>query len=169
MSFIISVILVGVVCFSLYIKRKLTQSGAIAAYVVGVATIVGVGAAGLLLYAVFFGSSIMMGRLRRSSVDEEVVDKHGARDAYQVLANGGVAALCSLFVFFFPTYSIVGIVGFVGSIAAATADTWASELGKFSKEKPVHIITRERVPQGVSGAVSSWGLLRLLLVALLYQ
>lgn len=157
MTVIISAILIGVVCFFLYIKRKLTKSGAVAAYLVGVATVVGVGAAGLLLYAVFFGSSIMMGKLHRSTVDADVVDKSGARDANQVLANGGVAALCSLFVFVFPDYSLLGIVGFVGSIAAATADTWASELGKFSKEKPVHIITGERVPQGVSGAVSGLG------------
>lgn len=154
---LIWLITISLICVLLKRANKLTQSGAIAAFFVGVCTVIGVGSSGLLLFMLFFGSSLVWSRLKDANRDKEIVEKSGARDASQVIANGGVAAFCSLFIFFFPHYALIGLVGFVGSLTAATADTWSSELGKFSKDKPVHLFTLKKVDPGVSGAVSSLG------------
>ncbi|GAF12019.1 LOW QUALITY PROTEIN: hypothetical protein JCM19045_1175 [Bacillus sp. JCM 19045] len=144
-------VIIGLVCVLLVRANKLTRSGAIAAYFVGLFTVLGVGSNGLLLFLLFFGSSIVWSRLKDANRDEAIVEKSGARDAAQVIANGGVAAFCSFLMFVFPTFALVGLVGFVGSLAAATADTWSSELGKFSKDKPVHLFTRKRLMQVFRG------------------
>lgn len=47
----------------------------------------------------------------------------------------------------------------IGGIAAATADTWSSELGRHSTSPPRLITTGKIVPAGTSGAVSGTGLM----------
>ncbi len=70
----------------------------------------------------------------------------------QVLANGGVAALSSL----------LGLAGWgswthyaaAGALAAATADTWASEVGLWAGRGTRLLTTWEPVEPGRSGGVS---------------
>ena len=79
----------------------------------------------------------------------ELAQAKGAqRDAWQVLANGGVA-----------TASIaLGRRGaFVGALAAAGADTWATELGMLASSQPRLITTLRTVP-ATSGGVTLAGL-----------
>ena len=45
-----------------------------------------------------------------------------------------------------------------GALAASTADTWASEVGVYSRRPPVNILTREPMQRGLSGGVSPLGL-----------
>ncbi|RQW20023.1 DUF92 domain-containing protein [Bacillus sp. C1-1] len=146
------------VCVSLFMLQKLTISGAVAAFVVGTVTVIGVGSAGLLLFAVFFGSSIILGKLKGAHVDHEVVQKHGKRDAFQVIANGGYAAICSLCLVIFPSLATLFIAGFVGCLATAMADTWASEIGKLSQDKPFDLFSGKKVEKGVSGGITSLGM-----------
>ncbi|MGH7522676.1 MAG: DUF92 domain-containing protein, partial [Gemmatimonadales bacterium] len=63
--------------------RGLTRRGAVAAVAVGLATLVGFGWRGLLLLLAFFVSSSLL-------------SKPTTRNAWQVFANGGVAALAAL-------------------------------------------------------------------------
>ncbi|NEU30737.1 DUF92 domain-containing protein [bacterium LRH843] len=156
MSFIL---LLGVLLISgfAYKTKKLTRSGAVAAVVVGTFIALGLGLYGLLLLALFFLSSTLVGLLRRKheQVGEEISAKGDCRDAFQVLANGGVAALLSLIYLIIPSPML--ICGFIASIAAANADTWASEIGSLSKSQPFHMIKWRRVPAGTSGAMSTVG------------
>lgn len=46
----------------------------------------------------------------------------------------------------------------MASLAAANADTWATEIGVLSQAAPRHILTWQEVPAGTSGAVSESGL-----------
>jgi uncharacterized protein (TIGR00297 family) len=99
------------------------------------------------LIAFFVTGSVLSRRRRQRS---EVAGKKGARrDATQVLANGGVAAatLCV------PSWSNAG----AGAIAAACADTWATELGAFSPSRPRSVITGESVAPGTSGGMTVLG------------
>ncbi len=129
----------------------------LAAFLVGGFVAVGFLLYGLLLLGLFFFSSTIISILKRKQEkkQEEISAKGDRRDAMQVVANGGVAAILSIVYLWYP--SPVIICGFVASLAAANADTWASEIGSFSKNQPFHIIKWKRVPPGTSGAITTLG------------
>jgi len=89
---------------------------------------------------------------------EEKFSKGHRRDAAQVLANGGIAGLCVLLWQIFPG-ALWPWLAFAGALAAANADTWATELGVLSKTPPRSIRTGRVVEPGDSGGVSRMGLL----------
>ncbi len=101
---------------------------------------------------------------------EEKFSKGHQRDAAQVLANGGIAGLCVLLGQAFPG-ALWPWLAFAGALAAANADTWATELGVLSKTPPRSIRTGRMVEPGDSGGVSWMGILAAtggsLLIALL--
>lgn len=130
--------------------RSLSLSGAVAAVLLGT-VIVGTGGwwCGVILVAFFFSSSL----LSRSSPNRQA--RGSRRDWVQVLANGwGLLFGCALF-------AITGWqpwLGFgIGAIAAATADTWSSELGRRNPSPPRLITTGKVVEPGRSGAISLYG------------
>ncbi len=147
-------------CFLLgyigYRLELLTISGAVWTIVVGTVVIYGFGYSGLILLMLFFGSSSLLSKLgkRRKQTVNQIVEKDGARDGWQVLANGGVAAFAS--VGFLWTEQTAFLVLFLIVLAASNADTWASEIGPLSQKKPF-LFTGHRVPAGTSGAVSVLG------------
>ncbi len=140
-----------------YSSRALTASGAVMAFAVG-AVIFGIGgwrAAAVLL--AFFVSSSLLSRLG-SRRKHALVDwgKQGARDAAQVFANGGVATLCIVFGALYPALRVPLFLGFAGSLAAATADTWSTEIGTLGGT-PRSILTFRPVERGFSGGVTLVG------------
>jgi uncharacterized protein (TIGR00297 family) len=85
------------------------------------------------------------------------VGKGGARDATQVLANGGIATACALG--WVLTHDARWAAAFAGAYAAATADTWATEIGTLARKQPRSILTLRPVPTGLSGGVTLPGTL----------
>jgi uncharacterized protein (TIGR00297 family) len=135
-----------------YWRRALTSDGAVAAALVGCITFARGGwpATGALL--TFFGSSSVLSRLGevRKQALPLAQAKGAQRDAWQVLANGGVATLC------------IGLGwrrAALGAVAAAGADTWATELGLLARSQPRLITSLRSVPPGTSGGVTAEGLL----------
>ncbi|ARK29384.1 DUF92 domain-containing protein [Halalkalibacter krulwichiae] len=149
---LVAVVLIAVIA---YYKQKLTLSGMIAALFVGSLIAFSLQIYGLLLLGIFFVTSTFLGSLRSESNRLEITAKGEKRDAIQVLANGGVSALFAGLYYFIPSPLL--LCGFVGSLAAANSDTWASEIGSFSKNRPFHIIKRKRVDVGTSGAITALG------------
>lgn len=144
----------------------LTVSGAFASFWVGWVTF-GVGGwrAAVVLLVFFIFSSLLSHLFRAKKIElEETVSKGARRDWAQVLANGGVGASCLLFYGDEPMRLWLA-VAFAGSLAAANADTWATELGVLSPEPPRLLTTGKRVARGVSGGVSRLGLFASLLGA----
>ena len=144
--------------------KALTVSGAIAAFFVGVACL---GCGGLAVAAplfVFFLSGTLLSRSRpvRSGAFDDVQHKRGARDAVQVLANGGAAAACAVVagVLFriAPASAPAWFAASVGALAVAAADTWATEIGAWSPVAPRSIATGRVVRRGVSGGVTLLGI-----------
>jgi uncharacterized protein (TIGR00297 family) len=170
MSILLSYLVAGVIGYLGYRARALTWDGAVAACVVG-GTIFGFGGLGwAVLLVVFFVSSSLLSfvgakdaRKRRAS---ETFDKGGRRDAWQVVANGGVAAVAALGAGMLDNWLVYPNVliglnlmfgAFVGALAEATADTWATEIGVLSKSSPRLVTTGKRVEPGTSGGVTLMG------------
>jgi uncharacterized protein (TIGR00297 family) len=70
------------------------------------------------------------------------------RNERQVIANGGIAALAAL---------AGNWLWFAGAIAAANADTWATEIGSHSRTPPRLITSWARVSAGTDGGMTLLG------------
>ena len=107
--------------------RWLTPDGTVAAAAVGVLVLWGSGLPGAALLLLFFVSGSLLtafnqGRERQKG--QRVAS--AARNARQVLANGGWAAVGATAIRWKPE---IGWALMVGSLATAQADTWATEIG----------------------------------------
>jgi len=138
--------------------RALTMSGAVAAIVMGTLA-VAAGWSWAMVLIGYFISSTLLSRYR--SRDKEArtsarLQKTGARDATQVLANGGVFAVAALGHWLAPDALWHSLAA--GGLAASAADTWATEIGTLSSRPPRSILGGETVPVGSSGGVTTVGL-----------
>jgi uncharacterized protein (TIGR00297 family) len=112
---------------------------------------------GVLLIAYFVVSSLLtrLGSERKRERTAAVLPEQSERNARQVLANGGVFA--GLIVLGEasgdPRYLVAG----VGALAAAAADTWATEIGTLWGGTPRSIRTGRAVVPGESGGVTVVG------------
>jgi len=159
----IATCIIGLIAASLiagigYRAHALSRSGAIAAVVVGTITF----GIGWLPYAIvllaFFVPSVVLSRIGRAQKKRLIdIGKGGARDAWQVLANGGVATLCVLYLLWDDWFGPALV--FAGAYAAATADTWATEIGTLARGKPRSILTGRPIATGLSGGVTFAGML----------
>ena len=160
LNLLIGLLLAALIAQAACRARALSPSGAWAALALG-ACIFGLGGLGwAVLLMAFFVSSSLLSRLfkRRKQAVNEKYAKGSERDAGQVLANGGIAGLFALFHAFFPA-SAWPWVGCAAALAAANADTWATELGVFNPGLPVLITSGRPVERGTSGGVSWVGTL----------
>jgi uncharacterized protein (TIGR00297 family) len=130
----------------------LTGRGAVAAWAVGTLVVWGTGWEGGAILAAFFVPSTLVSRGTPPPL--ELDPKEGSRDARQVLANGGVAALVSLVGL---READLGLWLLTCALAAASADTWASALGARSRTPPRMLWSGRPVLRGTSGAVTPLG------------
>lgn len=153
-------LLAGVIVATGHQWRLLSSSGAIVAFALGV-FIFGFGGLpfAIPLLAFFFSSSLLsrLGRARKAALSAKY-DKSSTRDAFQVLANGGMPALCLLFAVLSPSPR-EGMLLYLAALAAANADTWATEIGSLAQEHPRLVTTLRRVDPGTSGGVTVLGFL----------
>jgi uncharacterized protein (TIGR00297 family) len=140
--------------------RMLNRSGALAAAGLGTVFFGLGGWSWAMLLLGFFISSSGLSRLfkRRKARFDEKFSKGSQRDAGQVMANGGIAGLFVLLHLFFPG-ELWPWLGCAGALAAANADTWATELGVLNPRPPRQLTTWNPVEQGTSGAISLTGTL----------
>jgi uncharacterized protein (TIGR00297 family) len=136
---------------------SLTAGGAAAATLVGTAAVAAGWSWGMLLI-LYFVTSTGLSRWRRAERERltgSVVAKGGARDARQVLANGGLFAVAATVAVVRPhdAWAAAG----VGALAAAAADTWATEVGTVLGGTPRAVVGWHRVAPGSSGAVTAAG------------
>lgn len=129
--------------------RWLTRRGAAAALAVGVATLWGFGWRGLILLLAFFvSSSLLTAAAKKSAAKGGEKSGGGRRNARQVVANGGIAAVAAL---------AGNWAWFAGALAAANADTWATEIGSHSPTPPRLITNWTTVPAGTDGGMTLLG------------
>ena len=135
--------------------RALTWSGALAAWGIGAVVLGAGGWGGAAALLAFFGTSTLLSRWRRRAKEALGYEKDGRRDAGQVLANGGAAAACLLLPRLSHGVSIQDAHWlFLAALAAANADTWATEIGSAMGGRPFDLRTGRAAPPGTSGAMS---------------
>ncbi len=146
---------------------SLSASGQWAAFATGtLATAAGWGWS-LLLIAYFVLSSALtrLGAAEKARRTESTLPLARGRNAVQVLANGGVYAVCVAAGALLPQPALA--VAGAGALAAAAADTWATELGVLWGGTPRALLTGRPLPAGASGGVTLVGLGASVLAALL--
>jgi uncharacterized protein (TIGR00297 family) len=94
----------------------------------------------MVLLLAFFVSANLWSRTPKGA--------EGPRNARQVIANGGVAALAAL---------AGSWIWFAAALATANADTWATEIGARSSATPRLITNGTRVPAGTDGGMTLLG------------
>ena len=153
-------ILASAIAFGGHRARSLSMGGAITAVAVGTAAAIA-GWTWAALLIVFFVTSSALSRFRRAAREARIagiVEKGDERDTWQVLANGGVFAVAALFA---ASGRVPGwdwaIVAF-GALAAATSDTWATEIGTLAARPPRSIVSLKVLPPGTSGGITFPGL-----------
>jgi uncharacterized protein (TIGR00297 family) len=167
MSWIIGFLISTIMAAVTYWKKSLTRSGVVGAIIVGTLILSGTGWSGFLVLTFFFVTSSGISkwskrkkhrgnnRTYHPSVEKDIVAKGDQRDIYQVLANGGVATLGALL--YAWTSNPMWIFVFISALAAATSDTWASEIGRWSRTAPRDVFTWKKTEPGTSGAISGLG------------
>lgn len=163
------------IALAAYRWRALSSDGAWAAVGIGTACAAGgwSWAGGLIAFFVTGSLWSRIGETRKHALTANVVAKGGPRDAVQVAANGGVFALCALAYLFAvhaagplpppPLHSAklwaasAWRAAGAGALAAATSDTWATEIGTLWGGQPRSILTGRLVPRGTSGGVTPTG------------
>lgn len=119
--------------------------------------------------AFFFGVSSLLTVLngkKKEGVNNSVeISEDRRRDGYQVWANGfWIAVFCTLW---FSLTSVASLIAAFGALAAATADTWATEVGTRNPGMTRKITTFEKVRAGSEGGISLKGTLAGILGALM--
>ena len=153
-SLIIGIFTAAVVAYSSYKMKFLDRGGSLLSFIMG-SILFGLGSWQYTLpILVFFISSSGLSKIgkNRKQVVEKFYQKSSQRDFYQVLANGGVPVTIFIVILLSGQSHLYAL--YLVSIAAATADTWATELGIFSRKDPFLITDLRSVKPGTSGAIS---------------
>lgn len=160
-------VVAGVITGMARTRGMLSPGGQAAAFAIGViVTAAGWGWAMLLITFFVTSTGLTLWRaedkMRRTiNTTPQVAERSGA----QVLANGGLFALFLLANIRspHPRWEFAAL----GAVAAANADTWATEIGVMLGGTPRSLFTWRRVPLGMSGGVTIMGTLAGALGALL--
>jgi uncharacterized protein (TIGR00297 family) len=130
------------------------MSGLPAAWLVGVLILWGSGWAGGAVLAAFFVSSNLVSRLAGSTESTSFDPKSDRRDAWQVFANGGPAAIAAVLPGAEPGLRLWLVTA---GLAAAAADTWGTAVGLRSRVPPRLWWLGSPVAPGTSGGVTLLG------------
>jgi uncharacterized protein (TIGR00297 family) len=144
----------AVIIYMAYKLKSLSTGGTAGAFIMGIFIFGAGGVQWITPILAFFILSSILSKIGKKSA--EATQKDSKRDVLQVLANGGVPMIIALVNLYQPSNYAYAL--FLGAIAAAAADTWATEIGFFSKNKPRHILNFKTVEKGTSGGVTFLGL-----------
>lgn len=159
-NYLVPILLTPLIIALAYKKKALTVSGIIAATVLDLAITISLGNLGFLILLIFFVGGIIVDKIKkrykitRQNNTTNIEKRGDCRDHVQVLANGSVAAICSIL--YLTTGKELFVIAFVASLAEAFADTAASGIGVLYGKAFDPFRMRPCTP-GVSGGMSLLG------------
>ena len=155
-----SILILGIAIISI-IYKKLTTRGGIAAAFVGIAVYTGSNYKGLAMLGAFFilGTLATAWRKNEKMPLKAKTDRSSARNAGQVMANGGLAAIMGILAILFPLHADVLKLMLAASLSSAIADTLSSELGMLYGHRFLNILNFKPEQKGLDGVVSIEGIL----------
>lgn len=140
-------------------KEKLTIPAALTGGLLASVIFIGAGYTGLFLLATFFilGVAATSWKLSMKMNSGLAEDKQGKRNAGQVFANAGAAAILALLAKFQAETVNIFPLMIAGCFSAATADTLSSELGNVYGKRYYHLLSFQKMQRGSNGAISLQG------------
>ncbi|AMR34598.1 hypothetical protein A0256_17135 [Mucilaginibacter sp. PAMC 26640] len=159
-STIIFIFILLLVSVSVYALGKLTLAGTITGALTAISLYLGFLFAGLSLLGTFFILATLATWWQKRVKAQTGNFKHPEkRNAYQVVANGGIAAFFGLLNFYgFSYYNSFATLA-AAALASATADTLSSEMGTVYGKRFYNVITFKTDLNGRDGVISLEGTL----------
>ncbi|MDD4705910.1 MAG: DUF92 domain-containing protein [Bacilli bacterium] len=134
--------------YALY-KNKITISGIILAWLLGIIICYLGGYIAFLALTIVFLLTILSDKIKSNKEDK-------TRNIMQIISNVLTATMC--IVLFYVTNNNIFYIMYYCVIAGSLSDTLASSIGTLSKSKPINIFTLKKLKIGESGGVSLLGL-----------
>jgi uncharacterized protein (TIGR00297 family) len=154
-----------------YRKNKLTLAGSISGGLIALLVYSASGITGYCIMSCFFIMAIFATAYKKTEKKRAVKDHPEKRNAIQVWANGGLAAVAAALAFFLgyePLFALVIACIF----SSAAADTISSEMGMVKGKRFINILTFQPDKKGLDGVISLegilWGLAASILIAAIY-
>jgi uncharacterized protein (TIGR00297 family) len=156
LKFIYSIIITIILAYAIKKKGYLDNSGVFISSLMSFIILIGTNIYWLILMVLFlvFGSIVSkIGYAKKCDMGMG----ESKRTIKNVLANGLIAVLVVLLNMFGIIEYSIALIGYIGAIAAATSDTFSSEIGVISNETPRLITTFEKIKNGEDGGITIKG------------
>lgn len=158
---IIGLILSTIISILAYKKKSLSISGVLSAIFLGT-ILYSIGHVSMYsLMIIFFILGSILSKInskisyKLNLNSSKFLKESGCRNYIQVFANGGIPLIFSIMYMTNP--SDLFIIASAAAFASATSDTFASEIGSLSSEKPHYLLSRKNTDTGLSGGVTRLG------------
>jgi len=142
-----------------YYLRAITSGALLVAALLGVTLFIFGGWISFAMLVFFFLLGSMASRIgtRKKAKAHALHERQGARTIAQVVANGLPSLIFAMLYYITSLESC--LLAVLACFAAATADTFSSEIGMLSRKEPVSILTLKPLQPGLSGGITLLGLM----------
>ena len=154
------IIIISGIVYSI-LAKKLTVLAAFMGGILAYLIFTAAGYPGLAMMTTFFilgSAATSLYRHKKQAFVSREEEKKG-RNAMQVLANAGAAAIAGVVTLFYPQLTYLMLPAMAASFASATADTLSSELGMVYGKRFFNVISFKTDHCGMDGAISLEGTL----------
>ena len=163
----IACLAIGLALGIVFYLKKLNVQGIVAGGVVAFSIFLGSGLGGLCVLFTFLTLGFGASAHKKQKKILLQANYETKRAAANVWANGGMAAIFGILAFVFKEKTAAYTLAMACTLAAAAADTLASELGSIYGTNTIHILKLTNTAPGTDGGISREGTIFAILGAIL--